>query len=257
VKNSFENKVVLVTDGTSDIGFEIIKRFSEEGAYVITCGRDNEKGVKATNNWDDRNIIFNECNIGIKSDIENLFGFIKEKYSKLDIAVNNVNCFCIGKSLHEYSLEELNEIINVNLIGTFLCMQEEIKVMLKSNNGAIVNILSNASINAEVYGSTPYIFSKHVETGLTKVAAFEYAGKGIRVNGVLPGLTDTDMLRQNVNEKMKNGGSSWSPLLNISINGIQRLSQYPPFCRAVFRPSFNKLGVYGCRLFNCPATIHI
>ena len=110
--------------------------------------------------------------------------------------------FVWEQSSHEYTLEKYNEIITVNLSGTFLCMQEEIKMMLQSNGGSIVNILSNTSIGANTYGSAPYIVSKHGEAGLTKVAALEYAQNGIRVNGVLPGLTDTEMLRQNSNDQM-------------------------------------------------------
>jgi NAD(P)-dependent dehydrogenase (short-subunit alcohol dehydrogenase family) len=215
MKYNFENEVVLVTGGTSGIGYEIVKRFSEEGAYVITCGRDDKKGNNAMNKWDDCKIIFIQCDIGIKSDIENLFSFIKDKYTKLDIAINNASRFCMGKTLHEYSFEEYNEIINVNLNGTFLCMQEEIKMMLKSNGGCIVNILSNTSIGANTYGSAPYIISKHGEAGLTKVAALEYAEKGIRVNGILPGITDTEMLHHNANDKMINDIISRYPMKRL------------------------------------------
>jgi NAD(P)-dependent dehydrogenase (short-subunit alcohol dehydrogenase family) len=204
LKNNFVNQVVLVTGGTSGIGFTIIKRFFEEGASVITCGRDIERGNKIINQLKggDHKITFIQCDIGIKSDIENLFCFIRDKYKRLDIAINNAGIFCMGKSLHEYTIEEYNKVINVNLTGTFLCMQEELKMMLKSNSGSIVNILSNTSTSANTYGSAPYIMSKHGEAGLTKVAALEYAETGIRVNGVLPGITDTDMLRNNANDKM-------------------------------------------------------
>jgi NAD(P)-dependent dehydrogenase (short-subunit alcohol dehydrogenase family) len=202
MKHSFENKVVLVTGGTSGIGYEIVKRFSEEGALIVTCGRDSEKGKQAVNKWNDSKINFIQCDIGNKEDIAKLFKFIKDNYSRLDIAINNASCLCIGKNLHEYSFKEYNEIINVNLTGTFLCMQEEIKMMLQSNHGCIVNILSNTSIGANTYGSSPYIISKHGEAGLTKVAALEYAQKGIRVNGILPGITDTEMLRHNADDKM-------------------------------------------------------
>ncbi len=214
MKYSFKNKIVLVTGGTSGIGFEIVRRFLEEEALVITCGRDNEKGINIVNELES-NIVFIKCDIGIKSDIENLFSFIWDKYGKLNIAVNNAGIFCMGKSLHEYTIEEYCRVINVNLTGTFLCMQEEIKMMLQLNSGSIVNILSNTAAGANTYGSTPYIMSKHGGAGLTKVAALEYAGTGIRVNGILPGITDSDMLSNNADAKMIAGMISKYPMKRL------------------------------------------
>jgi NAD(P)-dependent dehydrogenase (short-subunit alcohol dehydrogenase family) len=133
-----------------------------------------------------------------------MFNLIKEKYNILDIAVNNASIFCRGKSFHEYTYAKYNEVLNINLTGTFLCMQEEIKMMLNANKGSIVNIISTAGIGAQSYGSAPYIISKHGEVGLTRVAALEYAERGIRVNAILPGMTDTELLRHIANEKMIN-----------------------------------------------------
>lgn len=200
-----ENRIVLVVGGTSGIGLEIVKMFYEEGAFVIACGRNSNKGNSVFSQFKNRErIFFIKCDIGIKSDIENMFNIIKEKYNALDIAVNNASIFCMGKSLHEYTFEKYNEILNVNLTGTFLCMQEEIKMMLNANKGSIVNIISTAGIGAQSYGSAPYIISKHGEVGLTRVAALEYAERGIRVNAILPGMTDTELLRHIANEKMIN-----------------------------------------------------
>lgn len=208
MKYNFEDKVVLVTGGTSGIGYEIVKRFSEENAYIITCGRDTKKGEDTIANLNKNGrIIFFKCDIGIKDNIKTLFRFINEQYNKLDIAINNASIFSMGKSLHEYTFEEYHEIINTNLTGTFLCMQEEIKMILKNEGcykGSIVNILSTASIGAQPYGNGVYTISKHGEAGLTKVAALEYAEKGLRVNGVIPGITDTEMLRNSANDKMIN-----------------------------------------------------
>lgn len=217
MKNYFENKIVLVTGGTSGIGFEIAKRYFEEGAYVIICGRDNAKGNSAINRLkgNDNKVSFIKSDIGIKSDIENLFQFIKEKYNKLDIAINNASIFCMGKPLHSYKFEEYNNVLNINLTGTFLCMQKEIEIMLKENGGSIVNIISTAGIGAQTYGSAPYIISKHGEVGLTRVAALEYAEKGIRINAILPGMTDTELLRNIANEQMINDIISKYPMKRL------------------------------------------
>ncbi len=202
---SLENKIVLVVGGTSGIGFETVKRFSEEGSIVIMCGRNIDKGNNVVKQLQNKEKIdFIKCDIGNKSDIENLFKIIENKYNRLDVAVNNASIFCMGKSFHEYSLEKYNEVINVNLTGTFLCMQKEIKMMINSKKGSIINIISTAGVGAQTYGSAPYIISKHGEVGLTRVAALEYAEKGIRVNAILPGMTDTELLRQITNEKMLN-----------------------------------------------------
>jgi NAD(P)-dependent dehydrogenase (short-subunit alcohol dehydrogenase family) len=217
MKKSFEDKVVIVIGGTSGIGFEIVKRFFEEGAFVILCGRDVKKGNSAVSKLcnDDPKITFVKCDIGMKTDIENLFDVVKDKYDRLDIAINNASIFCMGKRLHEYSLEKYNEIMNVNLTGTFLCMQKEIDMMLKSNKGCIVNIISTAGIGAQTYGSAPYIISKHGEVGLTKVAAIEYAEKGIRINGILPGMTDTELLHRIANDQMINDIASRYPMKRL------------------------------------------
>lgn len=213
----FENSVVLVTGGSTGIGREIVKRFAEEGASVIACGRNLDKGHQMINQIqvNSDKIDFIQCDIGIKNDIENLFQVIMKKYHRLDIAVNNASIFCMGKLLHEYTVEKYNEVIEVNLTGTFLCMQEEIKIMLKSNQGSIVNILSTSSIGAQNYGSAPYIISKHGAAGLTKVAALEYAEKGIRTNGIVVGMTDTEMFRQNSNDKMINDIISRYPMKRL------------------------------------------
>lgn len=216
LEKNFKDKIVLVTGGTSGIGFEIVKRFAELGANVITCGRNNEKGAYTVSRLKDVNKIdFIKCDIGIKSDIERLFRFIVDKYGKLDIAINNSSIFCMGKLLHEYAIEEYNDVINTNLTGTFLCMQEEIKIMLKENNGSITNIISTAGIGAQTYGSAPYIISKHGEVGLTRVAALEYAENGIRVNAILPGMTDTELLRRIANDKMINDIISRYPMKRL------------------------------------------
>jgi NAD(P)-dependent dehydrogenase (short-subunit alcohol dehydrogenase family) len=213
----FEDKVALVTGGTSGIGFTIVKRLLKEKATVVICGRDQVKGTSAVDKLKriSNNITFIKCDIGVKSDLTNLFRFIKEKYGKLDIAINNASVFCQGKALHQYSLEAYNEVLNINLTGTFLCMQEELEIMLSAKKGSIVNIISTAGIGAQNYGSAPYIISKHGEVGLTRVAALEYAEKGIRVNGILPGMTDTELLRQTADDKMINDIASRYPMKRL------------------------------------------
>jgi len=194
---SFKDKVILVTGGSSGIGYAAVKKFVMHGANVITCGRDKKKGLNAVElirKEFKRDVDFMECDIGNQQEIESLFEHIVKTYSVLDIAVNNAAIVIGGKLLHEYSHEEFNLVMSTNLTGTFMCMKKELEIMLRSSKGSIVNIASNTGIRANKRLISPYIVSKHGIVGLTRVAALEYADKGIRVNAVLPGGTETDML---------------------------------------------------------------
>jgi NAD(P)-dependent dehydrogenase (short-subunit alcohol dehydrogenase family) len=117
-----------------------------------------------------------------------------EAHGRLDCAHNNAGVTGAAGPLHEIELAGFERTLAVNLVGVFLCMKHELRVMLGQGAGAIVNTSSGAGIVAAP-GLAPYCASKHAILGLTKTAAVENARRGVRVNAICPGSTDTPMLR--------------------------------------------------------------
>ena len=118
-----------------------------------------------------------------------------DRWGRLDIAHNNAGINDRSQPFHELDLADWNRMIAVNLTSVFLSMKHEIAQMLAQGGGAIVNTSSGAGLVAAP-GLPHYTAAKHGVLGLTKAAAQELNGSSIRVNAVLPGMTDTPMIRQ-------------------------------------------------------------
>lgn len=192
--NEFKDKVVLVTGGNSGIGKATAFAFAKEGSKVIICGRDSAKGKSVAdegkkNGW---NIDFIRTDVSNAEEVKNMIQQIINKYGRIDIAFNNAGVDGDVARTAECSIENWNNVMNVNTNGTFYCMKYEIIEMLKTGGGAIVNNIS-LSGHRGYPGCIAYVTSKHSLVGLTQGAAMEYAGKQIRINGISPGLIKTPM----------------------------------------------------------------
>jgi NAD(P)-dependent dehydrogenase (short-subunit alcohol dehydrogenase family) len=111
---------------------------------------------------------------------------------RLDVAFNNAGSLPMTKPLAEFTAEEFDKTMSVDLRGTFLAMKYEITQMIKNGGGSIINTGSVVSVVADP-GMAPYVAAKHGVLGLTRGAALEYASQGIRINVVSPGLVETPM----------------------------------------------------------------
>ncbi|MCX7982284.1 MAG: glucose 1-dehydrogenase [Syntrophales bacterium] len=191
----FENKVVLVTGGTSGIGRATALAFAREGAQVIVAARREELGRQVVGEMEryTAGCTFVRTDVRKPEDIENLFRIIKETYGRLDCAYNNAGIGLPLKRTAKTSLEEWEEIMNTNVRGVWLCMKHEISMMLKQGGGAIVNCSSILGLRGED-GMSLYVASKHAVLGLTRAAALEVSHRGVRVNAVCPGFVDTPMI---------------------------------------------------------------
>jgi NAD(P)-dependent dehydrogenase (short-subunit alcohol dehydrogenase family) len=190
-----EGKVALVTGGTSGIGRETAILFAKRGAKVVVAGRRENEG-KSTIDLIHRaggEGIFVKTDVSRASEVEALVEKTVETFGGLDYAFNNAGIEGNWVPLVEQSEEDWDRTIDINLKGTWLSLKFEMQQMLKQGrSGAIVN---NSSIAGFIgsRGTATYSASKHGVLGLTKAAAIEVAGNGIRVNAVCPAAIETAM----------------------------------------------------------------
>nr|GMD87944.1 secoisolariciresinol dehydrogenase-like [Ipomoea batatas] len=181
-----EGKVALVTGGTNIIGEPIIKLFLKHGAKVAFTDTDDKLGEKLCQDLDPAAAVYFHCNVAEESDVESAVDATVAKFGKLDIMVNAATALGVTKPgiLHD-DKSEFEQVMRVNVVGTFLGTKHAARVMIPNGAGTIINLGSVASTTA---GTTPhsYTSSKHAVLGLTKNTAVELGRCGIRVNCVSP-----------------------------------------------------------------------
>jgi NAD(P)-dependent dehydrogenase (short-subunit alcohol dehydrogenase family) len=189
-----QDKVALVTGGTSGIGRATAIAYAQQQAKVVVAGRRIDEGeetvrlIKETGG----EAIFVQADVTKEADVEAMVDKAVSVFGRLDIAFNNAGTVGENPSLIEQTEAEYDRTMNVNVKGVWLSMKYEIAQMLKQGSGAIVNTSSGAGVVA-VPTQSLYTASKHAVVGLTKAAALQYAKAGIRINVVAPAAIETDM----------------------------------------------------------------
>ena len=187
-----ENKIAIVAGATGGIGVATVKRLLEDGATVIASGR-SQKRLDELTELSDR-IIGHKFNVSIESEARELVERAKSDFGRLDLLFNGAGIVGESNLIEDQSLENFENVMLVNVTGTFLMMKYAIPVMRRSGGGSIINVSSAAGVQGGRATMPVYCASKHAVIGLTRVGAKAHAGEGIRINVIVPGQIDTDML---------------------------------------------------------------
>lgn len=215
----FEGKVVLVTAASAGIGFEIAKKFCQEGANVFITSRKEDNLKNAVSKIRESvsgkyEIDYAVAHSGVPEDVKKAVEVCWNRFGRIDILVNNAATNPTILPLHEIDDLLWEKIIGVSLTGNFIASREVAKRMIKNGiKGVIVNIASVAGLRATP-GLGAYAAAKAGLISITKTMAVELAPAGIRVNAVAPGLIRTKFSKVLV-DMFESGGGTENPLLKI------------------------------------------
>jgi NAD(P)-dependent dehydrogenase (short-subunit alcohol dehydrogenase family) len=192
--------VVLITGALTGIGRAAAEIFAREGAHVVVSGRKDKEGQELVAELEaiGADAIFVRTDVRKDEDVRDLVDQTVKRFGRLNIAVNNAGTEGLKGLVTEQTAESYAATFDTNVLGVLLSMKHELRVMLPQGSGSIVNV-SSAYGSVGAAGASVYVASKHAVEGLTKSAALEVAGTGVRINVVAPGTTDTGMLTRFTN----------------------------------------------------------
>lgn len=189
-------KVAVVTGGTRGIGLATVRKFLQNGATVVLFGSRTETVEKTVTTLKEENASYEVMglypNISDLKEVEQAFQVIVQKYGHIDILVNNAG-ISARESIYDYTEENFDKIIDLNVKGVFNCSKAVVPYMKKQGDGVILNTSSMVSIYGQAAGCG-YPTSKFAVNGLTKSLARELGKDHIRVNAVAPGVIHTEMV---------------------------------------------------------------
>jgi NAD(P)-dependent dehydrogenase (short-subunit alcohol dehydrogenase family) len=187
--------VVLITGALTGIGRATALAFAREGARIVISGRHDEEGQNLVAELGKlgAEAVFVRSDVRHEDDVRGLVDKTVARFGRLDVAVNTAGTEGKPGPVTEQSAESYAATFDTNVLGTLLSMKHELRVMLAQGSGSIINISSTFGHTGGA-GASLYVASKHAVEGLTKSAALEASGSGVRVNAVAPGPIDTGML---------------------------------------------------------------
>ncbi|MFC9835549.1 SDR family NAD(P)-dependent oxidoreductase [Rhodococcus sp. NPDC127530] len=185
-------KVVLVTGAGNGIGRAVAELAYSEGAQVALLDYDGEAALAAVEAiGGDHDLMSIQADISNPPDIDSAVTAVLETFGRVDVLFNVAGVFDMMTPTEELTVERWNKVFDVNVRGTMLLTQRVLREMLPRGSGAIVNTASTASLIAGG-GGTAYIASKGAIASMTRQVAWEVAERGVRVNAVAPGATETN-----------------------------------------------------------------
>jgi NAD(P)-dependent dehydrogenase (short-subunit alcohol dehydrogenase family) len=226
----FSDRVAAVTGGSSGIGRETAIHFAKHGASVVVADVDDEKGedVVSTIEDDGGEAVYVHTDVSDMDQVEEMIQTAIDEYGRLDYAVNNAGIGGQQVPAGEHTEESWQQVVDINLNGVWRSMKAELDQMLEQEEESVIVNMSSVLGQVGFEGASAYVSAKHGVLGLTKTAAWEYGGEGIRVNAVGPGFIETQMLAE--------GGITEDEELRAQIEAMhsqQRLGQPEEIADAV------------------------
>jgi NAD(P)-dependent dehydrogenase (short-subunit alcohol dehydrogenase family) len=189
-----DGRVAVVTGAAGVIGSATIRLLAERGARIVAVDRKREDLQSAIDDLPpSAQALAITADVTDEDEVTEYVRAAVDKFGTIDVFYNNAGVEGDVKPITDYSLAMFRKVIDVNVVGVFLGMKHVLPVMLKQNSGSIINTASIAGLIGSPHIAV-YSASKHAVIGLTKSAAWECTGTGVRVNCVCPGLIDSRML---------------------------------------------------------------
>lgn len=202
-------KVVVITGGSSGIGYGLAQVFAQAGSKVVIVNRDKKSGESAADSIKKKGgiVISISTNVVNKKAVKEMYKEVANMFGRVDVVINSAGILIRRNSL-EITEDEWDLQIDVNLKGTFNCSVEAAPYMIKQRWGRIINIASTAVMRVSLQGSPAYVATKSGVVQMSKVLAVEYIPYNINVNVISPGFIETHMneefRRDNAEEYSKN-----------------------------------------------------
>src|SRR6266704_3105612 len=195
--NDMGTPVVLITGALTGIGRAAARAFAGEGHRIVVAGRHETPGqeLAAELRAFGTDVEFLRADVRQEDDVRNLIDRTVARFGRLDAAVNTAGTEGQPGPVTQQTADSYAATFDTNVLGTLLSMKHELRVMQAQRSGSIVNISSTYGHDG-AGGASVYSASKHAVEGLTRSAALEAAGSGVRVNAVAPGPTETGMLNR-------------------------------------------------------------
>jgi NAD(P)-dependent dehydrogenase (short-subunit alcohol dehydrogenase family) len=190
-----DGRVALITGAASGIGRASARLFAEAGARVAVADIDlpGARDTVASVERDGGEAVALEVDVADAVSVRAMVAATVERFGRLDIAHNNAGIMGAGAEITDMDDDVWQRGIDVMLTGVFLCMKHEIPHMVAQGGGAIVNTSSGAGLIG-FPGQANYVAAKHGVIGLTRSAALEYIGRGVRINAICPGTARSRMV---------------------------------------------------------------